>query len=176
MEFKTAYNTMSKNAASTPSGEKIIKEHREQIDTKGHRELIKDREVAIYDRIQSSAEQCEITNILRRAAEGDDRALNMVNGNYMDIVDAPTSLAEAQKFVINAKNEFEKLPKEIKAKFENNAEMYVANYGTELWQDAVGITAAKEAEKHQKEMEKQYKELQKKAAEKILEKGSVTNE
>lgn len=174
--FNTAYNTCTRDSLCTPSGEKIITEHREEMDINGRRKLIKDRKINIYERIQSSKDSTDINNILRRAAEGDYNVLNMVSGNYLDIVDAPSSLAEAQHFVIRAKEEFNSLPKEVKAKFENNAEIYVAQYGTKLWQDSIGYTEAKEIEKAKMEAEKKYKELQEKAFKTIVETGGLRNE
>lgn len=175
MKFRSAYDK-GENKYISPSGEKVVYEHREEIDTRGRRRLLKDRAVDVYEKIQASAEQCEITNILRRAAEGDYNALNMVNGQYLDIVGAPASLAEAQQFVINAKNQFEKLPKEVRAKFENNAEMYVANYGSEMWEEATGIKAAKELEKSKKENEKKFKVNLEKAVENLTKEGAIVNE
>lgn len=174
--FNTAYNTGTENSLCTPSGEKIITEHREEMDINGRRKLVKDRKINIYERIQSSKDSTDINNILRRAAEGDYNVLNMVSGNYLDIVDAPSSLAEAQRFVIKAKAEFDNLPKEVRAKFENNAEIYVAQYGTKLWQDSIGYTEAKELEEAKKRAEEEYKKLQKTAFETIVENGGLKNE
>ena len=160
----------------TPSGTKVVTEHREFIDTEGKRFLIKDREINIYEKIQASREQTEIENILRRAAEGDMNVLNMVNGSYMDIVDAPKSLAEAQQFIIKAKAEFDSLPKEIRQKFENNAENYVATYGTEQWADATGLKAKWEKEEAAAKQEKLNEETMQKAFENIANGGMVNNE
>lgn len=176
LPFKTAFNTQTKTAKATPSGEKIVFEHREDIDSTGRRKLIKDREINIYELIQASAESVEIETILRRAAEGDFSALNVVNGQYIDVVGAPATLAEAQKFVIKAKAEFDELPKEIRAKFENNAEIFVATYGTKDWQDKTGITTKIEEHKAEIESQKIAEENMKKAFENIAAKGALTNE
>lgn len=174
-KFRTAYDHTTEDYV-TPSGTKEVVEHREEIDKNGKRHLIKDRVIPWYDKIQASAESCEIQTILRRASEGDFNALNAVQGNYIDITGAPASLAEAQQFVIRAKQEFEKLPKDIKAKFDNNAEIYVAQYGTDSWTDAMGIKAEaiakEEAEVHQKKVV----ENMEKAFENLAEKGAVKNE
>lgn len=176
LKFKTAYDTRTDEMPSTPVGEKIVYEHREVMHDNGKRELVKDRAINIYEKIQASKEQCEIENILRRAAEGDLSVLNAVQGNYLDITDAPSSLAEAQKFVIRAKAEFDELPRDIRAKFENNAEQYVAEYGTNAWADKTGLTARWEEEKKVAESRAKYEELQKKAFENLAEKGSINNE
>lgn len=124
-----------------PTGNKTEMRHRASINKEGVRELIRDKEVAIYDLIQSHREECEIENIIRRAVEGDYNALNAVNGVFEDITNCPASIAEAQQYIIDAKNEFEKLPKDIKAKFEYNAEMYIAELGNDpkSWLEKTGF-------------------------------------
>lgn len=124
-----------------PTGDKTEMRHRASITKEGVRELIKDKEIAIYDLIQSHREECEIENIIRRAVEGDYNALNAVNGVFEDITNCPASIAEAQQYIIDAKNEFEKLPKDIKAKFEYNAEMYIAELGNDpkSWLEKTGF-------------------------------------
>lgn len=124
-KFKTQFTVIGEHYHA-PTGEEIELRHRASIDLNGRRQLIKDKEVAIYDLIQSHREECEIENIIRRAVEGDYNALNAVNGVFQDITNCPNSLAEAQQHIINAKNEFEKLPKDVKAKFEFNPEIYIA--------------------------------------------------
>lgn len=132
-----------------PTGKRTEMRHSAHMDKDGRRFLKADKEVAIYDLIQSHKEECEIENIIRRAVEGDYNALNAINGTFADITNCPSSIAEAQQYIIDAKTEFEKLPKEIRAKFENNAEIYIAEMGNdpESWLDKMGYTKAVELEK-----------------------------
>lgn len=176
MTFRTPYNNYSEEHI-TPSGTKTVMEHEEIIDLKGKRTLTATREVNIYENIQASREMTEIETILRRATEGDYNALNMVNGNYIDVTGAPASLAEAQQFVIHAKNQFDELPKEIRAKFENNAEMYVASYGSEEWQEKTGLKMALENQKLEAEKEAKFKVNMEAAFENLAKgEGAITNE
>lgn len=174
--FRSAYDRRVDENTSSPAGSKIVLEHREEISLSGKRVLIRDRKVNVYEKIQSSRESCEIQTILRRAAEGDMGVLNMVNAQYLDITGAPTSLAQAQQFVIRVNNEFEKLPKEMKAKFNYNAQEYVAEYGTETWADKTGLKAMQEAAAKEEEATRIAKENMEKAFANLAEKGSVTNE
>lgn len=137
MEFRTAYGEKLQN--SSPTGEKFEMRHRANIGKDGKRELVRDRKVPIYELIQASREECEIENIIKRAVMGDYNALNAKQGVYADITGMPKSIAEAQQMIINLKEDFEHLPKEVRAKFENNAEMYVAEFGSEEWLDKTGI-------------------------------------
>lgn len=140
IKFRTQFTVIGEHRYA-PVGAKTEMRHRASIDINGRRKLVKDKEVAIYDLIQSHREECEIENIIRRAVEGDYNALNVVNGVFQDITNCPTSIAEAQQYIIDAKNEFEKLPKEIKAKFEYNAELYIAelNNDPKSWLEKTGF-------------------------------------
>ena len=148
MKFKTSF-TCREDRFKCPTGQKTEMRHSPSIKKDGRRELIRDREVDIYNLIQSHREECEIENIIRRAIEGDYNALNAVNGVYADITNCPSSIAEAQQYIINAKAEFDKLPKDIKSKFEYNPEIYVAEMGsnTEGWLDKMGFKKAAEEQK-----------------------------
>ena len=167
--FRTCYNRKEDEHYYAPSGEHFEMRHTPHIDKDGRRFLVPDRKVAIYDLIQSHKEECEIENIIRRSLEGDYNALNAVNGVYADITNCPSSIAEAQQFIINAKNEFEKLPKDVKAKFEFNPEIYIAEMGgnTEGWLEKMGYEEARKNEELRKQREAQMKDLTDKAIENL---------
>ena len=44
-----------------------------------------------------------------------------------------------QNMMIKAEQEFAKLPKEIREKFDNNAEQYIAEYGGDSWGEKLGF-------------------------------------
>lgn len=144
MEFRTAYSEKLK--IWSPSGEKTEMRHRAAMDKNGIRTLIRDRKIPIYDLIQESRDECEIERIIQRAVMGDYNALNQSKGVYADITGMPKSIAEAQQMIINMKEEFEHLPKEIRAKFENNAEIYVAEFGSDEWLEKTGLKEKIESE------------------------------
>lgn len=144
LTFRTQFNRPKEDRYYSNSGERIETRHSAHIDTNGRRFLAKDKPVNVYDLIQSHKEECEIENIIRRAIEGDYNALNAKDGVFMDITNCPSSIAEAQQYIINAKEEFEKLPKSIKQKFEFNPEIYIAEMAgnTQGWLDKMGYTEA----------------------------------
>lgn len=148
--FRSQFN-LGETKYYAPSGERTEMRHTAHITKEGRRFLAKDKKVEIYALIQSHKEECEIENIIRRAVEGDYNALNAVNGSYMDITNCPSSIAEAQQYIINAKEEFEKLPKSIKAKFEYNPEIYIAEMSgnTESWLEKMGYNEAVKLQKEQ---------------------------
>lgn len=126
------------------SGKPTEPEYQMTIDENGHKILKKTGETNTYNLIQESLEQTKIENILRRAEAGDPYAINVMNGQYLDITDVPNTLAEAQNFVIKASQDFDKLPIDVKRKFDMSPEKYIATFGSDAWAAALGINLKKE--------------------------------
>lgn len=122
------------------------------VDDNGHKVLRCTGETNRYEKIQAHKEECLIENILIRATM-DPSILEKHKGSYFDATDMPRTLAEAQNKIIAVKQEFEKLPVEVRAKFDHSPEKYVQQYGTEEWGKALGIVAEKleEASEEKKE-------------------------
>ena len=99
----------------------------------------------IYEEIQSYLEETKIENILARAVAGDPDALNVRQGQYADITQFPTNLAEAQKTILKLGSEFEKLPNEIREKFDFSKEKFIQQFGSEDWVEKMGFKAAEKA-------------------------------
>lgn len=140
--FYSAYDRPETEPA--PAGSKEEPVYQMRIDMRGRRELEQIGMTNVYDIIQESLEQSKIENIIRRATEGDINAIQQMNGHYIDSTDLPTTLAEAQNFVIKAKAEFDQLPINIRRQFDMNAEQYIASYGTAEWMQIMGITKRSE--------------------------------
>lgn len=115
------------------AGEKEQAEYEMDIDIHGHKFLEKSGYTNIYERIQESLEETKIENIIRRALGGDETALATMHGVYTDITDAPKTLAEMQQLVIKATMDFQKLPVEVREKFNHDPAQFVAEYGTDEW-------------------------------------------
>lgn len=137
MKYYAAYKTPTTEPA--PAGSKEESVYQIDIDLNGHKVIKEVGKTNIYDMIQASLEQSKIENIIRRATEGDANALAVMNGQYIDTTDVPHTLAEAQNFVIKAKNEFDQLPINIRRQFNMSAEQYIAEYGKQSWIEKLGI-------------------------------------
>lgn len=122
-----------------PSGSKFHTNYDVTIDENGHKTLAESGSTNTYAIIQEHLEETLIENILRRAELGDEEALNRVNGQYLDTTDMPKTLAEAQNKIISIKNEFEKLPIELRREFDFSPEKYIQEYGTEPWMKTMGF-------------------------------------
>ena len=113
------------------SGRKYLNTYQEEIDKEtGKKHLIKSGETNIYAMIQEDLEASKIENILQRVALGDLNALNQKETLYVDATNMPKTLMEAQNIVLKAKQEFERLPLEVRKEFDNSAEKYVSEMGT----------------------------------------------
>ena len=137
MTFGTQYT--KRERYYSPSGSKFRNEYKIEIDKKGHKSLHKVGEKDIWSEIQSYKEECDIGNIIARAAAGDLNALNQRKGIYADITNTPRDLAEAQNNIVKLNNEFYKLPVEIREKFDNSKERFVQEFGSVEWYEKMGI-------------------------------------
>lgn len=130
----------------TDPGSREANDYRVEINDKGHKSLNFVGTHDIYQEIQSYAEECKIENIIARAAAGDPNALNQRQGIFADITDTPSSLAEAQNMILRLSSDFDKLPTEIRAKFDNSKEKFVKEFGSDMWIEAMGLKSPEKKE------------------------------
>ena len=134
----------------TPAGDVFLEVFQEEITKDGKKELVMVGKTNIYDKIQEGREDTEIKNILQHLALGDLSILRQQKPQYIDSTTSPKSLMEANNIVLKAKQEFEKMPKEVREKFDYDAEIYVNTMGTNEWLEKMSpyndqIKAIKEA-------------------------------
>lgn len=92
--------------------------------------LVKVGETNVYEQIQADLESTKIENILHAAAMGDLNALQQREAVYIDATTLPKNLMESQNIVLKAKQQFEKMPAEVRELFHNSAEEYVSEMGS----------------------------------------------
>lgn len=117
----------------TPAGDEFLEVYQEEIAKDGNKVIVQVGSTNIYDKIQEGREDTEIANILQHIALGDLSVLRQQQPQYIDSTTLPKSLMEANNIVIKAKQEFEKMPKEVREKFDYNAEIYVNTMGSQEW-------------------------------------------
>lgn len=146
---------------ATPSGTGLLNLYQEEIKD-GIKSLTKTGIDNVYQAIQLDLESTKIENILHAAMMGDLSALKAREGSYCDATTMPKSLMEAQNLVLRMKTEFEKMPLEVKEKFNNSPDKYVELMGTKEFNDIMSPyndkVAKIAAEKSHKEYEKKVKE------------------
>lgn len=97
---------------------KEIKHGELQVD--GTIKLVVDRIENTDETIQSYAPSTMIENIMKRIEAGQVELLNQRHGFFMDTIGLPSNMAEVLNLVIKGQEVFEKLPVEIKERFDND--------------------------------------------------------
>lgn len=131
--------TCKRPTKAAPSGSAEADVYEVEIDSTGHKHLVKTGKTNTYERIQASLENTKIETIMKRAAGGDLTALAVTNGQYLDCTEMPHTLAEAQNMLIKLEQQFNTLPLEVRQKYDMSPEKYIADYGTENWARNLGI-------------------------------------
>lgn len=148
MKFYTATNRPKR--IPTPAGDAYLEIFQEEIIKDGKKELVCIGKTNIWEKIQEDKEKTEIQNVLQAVAIGDLSVLKKQEPQYIDATTLPKNLMEANNIVLKAKQEFEKMPLEIKEKFDHSAEVYVNTIGTKEWLEKMApyndyLTKIKEA-------------------------------
>lgn len=133
-------------AKPTPSGDEFLEVYQEEFDKSGKKDLVMIGKTNIYDKIQEGKENTEIAHILERVALGDLSVLRSQEPQYIDATTLPKTLMEANNIVLKAKQEFEKMPKEVREKFDYSPDQYVNTMGTKEWLDKMAPFNEKAAE------------------------------
>ena len=128
-----AKTTAERKRYYTCPGRKTLPTYQEEITKAGRKGLVKTGETNVYARIQEDHEQTKIENILHSLAMGDLSVLKQADATYMDTTNMPKTLMEYQNLGLKAKQEFEKMPVEVKELFHNSAEEYVSLMGTDAF-------------------------------------------
>lgn len=95
-------------------------------------EIVETGKSNLYEYIQSHADSVDITKILERCAMIQDYSmLNRMPAAFMDVSEMPSNLAEAYANVKDAQNFFDRMPIEIKEKYQNNFVEFISDIGTD---------------------------------------------
>lgn len=155
----TQFNLPEKK--TTPAGTQFINTYQEVIKG-GRKTLEKTGQHNVYEEIQLDAESCKIENILHAVAMGDLNALHQRDASYVDATTMPKSLMEAENLTIKMKDEFYKMPLEVRRLFDNSPDAYISEMGTQEFMEKMTPynekIAAISKEKSMKEYEKKVKE------------------
>lgn len=123
----------------SPIGSIYDNVYQEEIDPEtGKKSLVISGKTNVYERIQQDLEGSKIENIMAKLAAGDLTVLRSGDLIYADATEMPKTLMEAQNIVVKAKQEFENFPMEVKRLFNNSAEQYVSEMGTDKFLEKMG--------------------------------------
>lgn len=119
----------------------IVQLYRADYTKEGVLELKEDGEHDLYADIQSHVASTDLNMILERYFSGDPTALNRVQGTYMDVTQVPDNYHEAMAMIDNARKDFAQLPPEVKERFNNDANQWIAALGTADWFDKMQVSS-----------------------------------
>lgn len=145
-------------AKKTPAGTHFIKTYQEEINKKGEINLVYKGLHDIYSEIQLDLESSKVENILHQVAMGDLRALQQREATYVDATTMPKNLQEAQNLVLRMKDEFFKMPLEVRKEFDNSPEKYVSLMGTNEYKEIMAPYNNKIAAIAKEKSDKEYRE------------------
>lgn len=117
----------------------------------GQIELVVTGKEDLVELMNSYKDSCDPTILAERFLAGDETALRQGNPAFMDLLGAPKTLAEAYQLNFRAEAAFEKLPAEVKSKFENNYYKFVESAGSPEWYNALKFDQEKPAAEEVKE-------------------------
>ena len=118
------------------------------------RPLTLDQTIDQQAEIDSYLEETKLENIIRRASIDPDLAARLVpdmGGGLQDATQMPENLMELQNIMLRAEQIWDEIPKEIKLKFDNDVDKFVASFGTIDWAKNLGIYQEKQPEEPKKE-------------------------
>ena len=137
LTFETQYQRIfdpdkRRRFAANP-GSGVVKEYTAQYRQDGVLELVETGAPDLYADIQSHKDSCDLQLIINLYFNGDPAALSRVQGVYMDVSEMPDNIHQAMQLMDNARRDFDTLPVDIKAKFGNDPNQFLATLGTEQW-------------------------------------------
>lgn len=90
-----------------------------------------------YEEIQAAKDSVDLHAIMKRYENGDESALDKVQGMYIDTVDLPKNYAQLYDQVSKANMVFDAMPAEIKKQYNNNPATFWKNYGKDEFDNVI---------------------------------------
>lgn len=137
-KFKTPYVKIE--CEFTPAGDPVVVTYEERINEYGETHLEKIGEKNIHEEIQQYKEESMIENAINRVIDGDVSMLR-ADGSYIDCTKMPANLMEAQQMIKDLNNTWNKLPIEVRSKYNHSVEQFVGAAGSQQWLEDLGIAA-----------------------------------
>lgn len=131
----------------TEAGESVRRTYLWERNDKGEKVLRLDQTIDQQAEIDSYLEETKIENIIRRASIDPNIAARIapdLGGGVQDFTEMPHTLAELQNIMMRAEQIWNEVPKEIKLKFNNDVDNFVASFGTVEWAKNLGIYEEKQ--------------------------------
>ena len=150
MAFRSVSNWReTATAKPTEAGESVRRTYLWERNEKNKKVLRLDQTIDQQAEIDSYLEETKLENIIRRASIDPDIAARIapdIGGGIQDFTEAPQNLAELQSIMMRAEQIWNEIPKDIKLKFDNDVDKFIASFGSVEWAKNLGIYQEKKAE------------------------------
>lgn len=115
----------------TPTGNGYETKFEFEFNENGEKVLVANGVINVYERIQSHKDSVSLDKMIERfTLTGDYSHLVNKEGNYLNILNAPKSLMEAQNTILKASSLFDNLPANIKEIYSNNFSVFLNSLQT----------------------------------------------
>lgn len=121
--FKTQFDEHERINQPVGNGEKVL--FSGSLLPNGEVDLVPSGKEDLYAQIQSHRDSCDIHVLIARYNNGDEGALQRVQGQFVDVTNMPHTYAEMLQTIIDHKKAFEELPVETRARFDHSFEQFV---------------------------------------------------
>lgn len=135
LKFKTAYTGHERCVIPTGDGMEDI--YMYEVNKYGRKELVNKGQKNLYAEIQAAHEETKIENLLARAAGGEN--VFRPDGIYADLTQMPSNLIEARQTIQNLENLWNGLDKDMRNKYNNSLEDFIASSDTKEWAKDMGL-------------------------------------
>lgn len=137
MKFRTQFDRCSFPPSECGSPVKIT--YSGSYDDRGRVVLKESGKIDLYGEIQSFAQSVDIHTLIKRFTNGDPTALSARQGLFADVTNMPKTYAEMLNKMISMENGFNALPVEVKAKFGNSFQQFLAESNALDFAEKLGL-------------------------------------
>lgn len=139
--YRDYYGTLKENKRyHMNAGSRKKQEYLPVYDSFGVWHLEKTKESDLYLDIQSFADSCDINVLMARYRNGETDVLSRVQGFYGDVSNIPSNYAELMNTKLQAESLFNGLSAEVREKYNNSVEQFMAEIGTKEGLEKLGFT------------------------------------
>lgn len=97
-----------------------------------------------YLEIQSHADSCDLNILMARYRNGETDVLSRIQGVYGDVSQVPRNYAELMNQMLKAQEMFNGLSPDVREKYGNSVEQFMASLGTKEGWEAIGFKQQQE--------------------------------
>lgn len=124
----------------TCSGDRFHIEYKGEVQKDGTVKLVESGKTDIRQAINAYKDQTDLDYIRKKIEQGDLSVLNPAKPQYGDFTNMPSTYAEALQMQIDANDYFYSLDPEVRNKFDNDVNQFLASAGSEVWMKKLGLT------------------------------------